>query len=160
MDGDAVRTAILKRTETGDAGTFGFLMADVGRSWVTGELPQREGIPGVSAIPPGAYLVEWAQSPRFGWCYHVRNVPGRSSILIHVGNFVGDTERGFKCDVLGCIVPGLELGELQGQRAVIHSKAACLAIEREFIRKPWELTIADATASAADHVCEAFKKTG
>lgn len=152
-----MNTALLKRTETGDEGTFGFLMADSGHSWVTGELPWRDldgngiGDPKTSCITTGVYICEWAKSPRFGWCYHVRNVSGRSEILIHAGNYVGDKLLGFRSDVLGCIVLGKDFAEDgNGQKIVVKSREALTAFENEFGRKPFELTIVEAFAPAAE----------
>lgn len=52
----------------------------------------------VSHIPEGVYEVVRHQSPGFGDCYLVKDVPGRSDILFHEGNFYRDT--------LGCILVG------------------------------------------------------
>jgi hypothetical protein len=51
-----------------------------------------------SCIPEGIYEVVKIDSPKRGKCFHVTNVPGRDSILIHKGNFTEDTQ--------GCILPG------------------------------------------------------
>ena len=55
-----------------------------------------------SCIPEGIYDVEKYISQTKGECFHVLNVPGRDSILIHKGNFAA----GKKIDTLGCILPG------------------------------------------------------
>ena len=41
------------------------------------------GDPQTSCITPGTYLCEWRESPKYGWCYEVTGVKGRSHILIH-----------------------------------------------------------------------------
>jgi hypothetical protein len=160
-----MRTALIKRTESSDEGTFGVFLADTGKFWVAGELPWVEGIPSISCIPVGTYSCEWAQSPRFGWCYHVRKVPGRNDILIHVGNFIGNFRKGLTTDVLGCILLGKDKGELKNamgamQMAVKQSAPAVLELEAEYRRQTFTLTISDATASAAELVSRAddFKK--
>ena len=56
----------------------------------------------VSCIPTGTYLVKRHVSPKFGQCFKIQDVKGRSDILIHSGNVVGDT--------LGCILVGLTSG--------------------------------------------------
>jgi hypothetical protein len=43
----------------------------------------------------------------------VLNVPGRTLILFHAGNRVGNTE--------GCILLGETIGKLSGNRAVLNS---------------------------------------
>ncbi len=53
------------------------------------------------------------ESPRFGYTYEVTAVPGRSHILLHPGNVVGDTQ--------GCILLGRHFGLLRGDRAVLNS---------------------------------------
>ena len=52
----------------------------------------------ISHIPEGVYEVVRHQSPKFGDCYLVKDVPNRSHILFHQGNFYRDT--------LGCILVG------------------------------------------------------
>ena len=56
----------------------------------------------VSCIPTGTYLVKRHNSPKFGQCFKIQDVKGRSDILIHSGNVVTDT--------LGCILVGLSSG--------------------------------------------------
>ena len=56
----------------------------------------------VSHIPEGVYDVVRHQSPKFGDCYLVKDVPNRSHILFHKGNYHRDT--------LGCILVGEYLG--------------------------------------------------
>ena len=50
--------------------------------------------------------IRWAVSPKFGPCYHVQEVNGRTDILIHPANLMGDTQRGFASQLLGCIALG------------------------------------------------------
>ena len=52
----------------------------------------------ISHIPKGSYEVVRHQSPKFGDCFLVKDVPNRSHILFHKGNFYRDT--------LGCILVG------------------------------------------------------
>ena len=58
----------------------------------------------VSCIPTGTYLVKRHVSPKFGQCFKIQDVKGRSDILIHSGNVVNDT--------LGCILVGLTSGSV------------------------------------------------
>lgn len=62
------------------------------------ELPYKSNIVSISSIPVGLYQVKKHISPKFGNCFKVLNVSGRSSILIHAGNFSTDTK--------GCILVG------------------------------------------------------
>lgn len=65
---------------------------------VTLELPDNGNQQFTSCIPEGVYEVIKIDSPKRGMCFHVTNVPGRDSILIHKGNYTEDTQ--------GCILPG------------------------------------------------------
>ena len=136
-----MRSATLTRDETSDQGTFGTLVTDSGFTCLTGELPWRDNHPKTSCIPPGAYEVEWGVSPSKGPCYHVRNVPDRSDILIHSANLCGDVDQGFVTQLLGCIAPGLAVGELQGQKAVLSSRPALQKLQEDLGEETFELTI-------------------
>ncbi len=115
----------LQRQRTSDHGTEGILhISHLNVSFFTLELPWRENRGNISCIPTGTYEVCMRKSPRFGLCYWVQNVENRSFILIHAGNFAGDTSKGLKSNVHGCILLGKKRGILAGQRAVITSKSA------------------------------------
>jgi hypothetical protein len=62
--------------------------------------------------------VEPYESPTRGRCFHVKDVPGRDSILIHAGNYNKDTK--------GCILPGIYYDDINddGLIDVAESKAA------------------------------------
>ena len=61
----------------------------------------------VSCIPEGDYDVIPHVSPKFGKCFWVQDVEGRSEILFHDKvNFVGSLNpRTGRSDILGCIIP-------------------------------------------------------
>lgn len=101
-----MRTVKIVRKESGDHGTFGVLTTDQGFTCLTGELPDHDNHPMTSCIPKGTYLVKWGHSPKYGECYHVQNVPGRSDVLIHPANLMGDKEKGYATQLLGCIALG------------------------------------------------------
>src|SRR5690554_544433 len=61
------------------------------------ELPWKNNARRISCIPTGRYEAIKHRSPRFGQSFWLLNVPNRSEILIHSGNFHTDT--------LGCILP-------------------------------------------------------
>lgn len=117
----------LYRFHSDDEGTLGLLMAEGLEICVMGELPWRDNRQDVSCIPVGTYTVDYlprSASGKYRDVYHVRNVPGRGGILIHPGNFTGDKARGYRTHSWGCLLPGSRLGRLQGQRAVLASRAA------------------------------------
>lgn len=74
----------------------------------------------VSRIPAGTFPVarRWSASRRCD-VFEVREVPGRSAILIHSGNTVEDTE--------GCILLGQQEGFLGRLPAVLGSRKAVAA---------------------------------
>lgn len=61
------------------------------RPWVNN---QKE----ISCIPKGEYRIKRQIKPKHGSCFEVMNVPNRTDILIHKGNFVWDSA--------GCIIFG------------------------------------------------------
>lgn len=141
----------LIRTSTGDQGTYGALIAP-GFFCHTLELPWRDNRPNVSCIPRGSYALEYVRTRRtFGgrrWLYWVKDVPGRSGILMHAGTFAGDTEQGLKSNVLGCIIQGMERGRLAGQRAVLRSREAVRGLIGAAEEGPARLRIFEAFGSA------------
>jgi hypothetical protein len=138
--------ATLSRGPSTDEGTFGRIVCANGPELHSLELPWRENKPQISSIPKGVYLCELVDSPKFGRVYEVRNVPGRSHILIHAANWAGDRAKGLHSDLLGCIAPGDSVGMLQPpngrmQRAVIGSKRALHDLMAWAGGEPFELTI-------------------
>ena len=117
------RIVNLCRMKRGDQGTRGILFAD-SFSCHTIELPWRDNTRIISCIPAGEYKVKLRKSPKYGQVYHVKEVPDRSYILIHSGNFAGDKHKGFRTNVAGCILLGARQGLLFGQWAVLNSRVA------------------------------------
>lgn len=137
-----MRVAYLTRTDTSTHGTFGFLSCPaVGFSCHTLELPWRENRVRISCIPKGEYIVNVRQSPKFGLVYHVQNVPGRSYILFHSGNYAGDRSKGLKTHSAGCILYGKGRGWLGGQKAVLNSRIAKSEFQRLMNNEPFKLII-------------------
>lgn len=75
-------------------------------SLFTLELPWKENKRRVSCIPEGEYEVIKHKSPKFKDCFWVQDVPNRSEILIHRGNYY--------TDILGCILTGYGLTDING----------------------------------------------
>lgn len=91
--------ATITRTWYDDKQTLGQL--DVGDlTLYTLELPWKDNARRVSCIPEGTYRVTRHNSRKFGNTFWVREVQGRSGILIHAGNFNYHT--------LGCVLVGLD----------------------------------------------------
>ena len=88
-------------------------------SCVTLELPWLDNQRNVSCIPEGIYTTSRHQSPNFGLCFHVQDVPGRSHILIHAGNYVGSINpKTGTPDTRGCILPGKAFADIDGDGVV------------------------------------------
>ncbi|NDV19236.1 hypothetical protein GO013_07360 [Pseudodesulfovibrio sp. JC047] len=107
-----MKVTIIRYDEDQD-GTFGVMLVD-GMPFASTLEPMDKGnAVNISCIPAGEYECGIVDSPRFGRTFEVNNVPGRSHILFHAGNVVGDTR--------GCILLGAHEGILHGDRAVLNS---------------------------------------
>lgn len=67
-----------------------------------------------SRIPGGDYICTPYSGTKFKDVYLVKDVPNRTAILFHVGNFERDTE--------GCILVGLGAGMMKSEPAVMQSQ--------------------------------------
>lgn len=69
-----------------------------------------------SCIPKGTYTVKKRYSAKFGNHLHITNVPNRSFILIHSGNY--------HRDILGCVLVGSDYKHLDkdGYIDIVNSK--------------------------------------
>lgn len=109
--------------QKGDMGTFSMLHINH-RRFPTVELNWRGNAQNVSCIPTGTYNLGWRRSGvveettggafKYGW--EVQGVPGRSYIMLHVGNHTGHLK--------GCIAPGVGLGYINDLWAVTDSMEA------------------------------------
>ena len=115
------RIVNLIRLRRSDQGTLGILLYEEFKCYSL-ELPWRENQRNISCIPPGEYITEIRLSPRFGKVYWLKEVPNRSWILTHSGNWAGDVNKGYKTHVNGCILLGQKRGLLEGQLAVLNSR--------------------------------------
>lgn len=99
-----------------DGGTNGLLTMGANSEPVcyTIELPWRNNEPNRSCIPEGTYVLKRRYSPKFRWHLEVKEVPGRSYILIHPANHAARELKGCIAPVLLLTGPGT--GE-QSQRA-------------------------------------------
>lgn len=71
------------------------------KEWHSLELAWKDNKYRVSCIPIGSYKAHAHKSPRFGQSFWIKDVPNRSEILIHKGNYY--------TDILGCILIGKKL---------------------------------------------------
>lgn len=117
-----MKTAYLLRMRTSDMGTEGMLITEDGFQCKTLELPWLDNQRSISCIPSGKYEVQIRISRKYGKVYWVRNVPNRSYILIHSGNFGGRIDKGYKSHIRGCILLGMKHGWLGEQKAILNSR--------------------------------------
>ena len=119
---------LIRYAKIGDLCVFGVLITDDG-VFSTLELPWRDNERNRSCIPPGEYscqYMEQSSSGKYRGCFHVKNVPGRSEILIHNGNLPEHTK--------GCIIIGKRVGYLTGIPAVLNSVSALRELGRSIPR--------------------------
>ncbi|HHF3043506.1 MULTISPECIES: DUF5675 family protein [Vibrio] len=75
-------------------------------------------------IKAGTYKLLSYSSPRYPNVYELQNVPGRSFILIHAGNYHQDT--------LGCLMPGKTWGKVAKSHYYVGSSK--LALKEIFLK--------------------------
>jgi hypothetical protein len=137
------RIVNLYRLRRGDQGTSGILFYNNFKCQ-TLELPWKDNKPNESCIPSGSYDVKIRLSPKYGQIYWVTEVPGRSFILIHSGNWAGDRGKGYKTHVNGCILLGKNRGLLQGQLAVLNSRITIKRFMLKLRLEPFTFNIYEA----------------
>ncbi len=98
------------------------------------ELPWKDNQPNVSCVPEGKYQVAKRNSPKFGHdTFEISNVPGRSNILIHPGNFTREIQ--------GCVLLGERFSDIDkdGITDVVDSRKAINQVKA--LADSFELTI-------------------
>lgn len=88
-----------------------------------------------SRIPAGTYTCKPYSGTKYKDVYILENVPDRSAILMHWGNFEKDTE--------GCILIGESAGMMQNQPAIMNSKVAFKMFSDLIGKNPFTLEIKD-----------------
>jgi hypothetical protein len=88
-------------------GTNGTLYLAGEKICCTIELPWKENQQRISCIPEGRYELKKRYTPRFGYHLLVRDVPGRSNILIHAFNNALEESKGCIATVSHCTGEGV-----------------------------------------------------
>jgi hypothetical protein len=157
MEGKTVKkyTAVLTREASDKEGMFGkFVLSDSNGSKLSLEsleLMWKNNQSKVSCIPPGNYTCKYTPTNKEirgqkNW-YLLSDTSPRTGILIHIGNYAGDTSQGIRADSNGCILLGKDRGELtpeetgKPQRAVLASTTACAELAAFTGREEFSLTI-------------------
>jgi hypothetical protein len=116
--------AIISRTYNSNE-TLGTLMVMEGERPMfqckTIELPDNGNQHNTSCIPEGEYKVMKVKRPNGDDAFLIIDVPNRSNILIHKGNYAA----GNHVDTLGCILPGKYFADINndGNLDVVESTA-------------------------------------
>ena len=132
----------IKRAKGDDQGTIGVLVVPLHSfRCFTNELPDRDNEHNYSRIPTGTYIAKLVHTEHYGDVYLLENVEDRSSVLMHCGNFAGDTKKNWKSDVRGCIEFGIKVVIISGQRAVINTRSARDAFQKTMNGQNFILTI-------------------
>jgi hypothetical protein len=144
IDKEKLTKVAIVRFDTGEQGTQGNLVCNEFEC-KTLELPWRNNIRSYSCIPPGEYICVPHKYRRRYKSFRLLDVPNRSFILIHHGNWSGDTKLGYRSNVEGCILLGSRFGNIYNQKAVLNSRNTI----RKFITimdwEPFLLKIIDLT---------------
>ena len=100
------------------------------------ERPWKNNQKNISCIPIGTYQVKYTFSSKFlKYTYEVLNVPNRSGIRIHSGNYFFDIE--------GCILLGDSYSDINkdGQKDVLNSRVTIKKFEDLMQKRPFTLKI-------------------
>ncbi|MFP5465149.1 MAG: DUF5675 family protein [Gammaproteobacteria bacterium] len=132
----------LQRMGSTPWGTFGTLRLPDGTAFPTVEPRWEYNAIGKSCIPAGVYLLAMRASPivrrtsggEFNSGWEVTGVLNRSLIMIHPGNWAGDSN--------GCILPGRAHTVINGVPGVSASRAAFKDLMQRLARQDqWTLSI-------------------
>jgi hypothetical protein len=74
------------------------------------KIPYQINARSVDCIPEGTYPTEKYYSPTKGLVFLLKNVPGRSEVEVHIGNYVA----GLDLDSEGCILVGKSFEDRNG----------------------------------------------
>lgn len=132
-----MKTIIITRKSDDGIQTLGEIVSTDGLfKRVTLERPYKNNQTNISCIPKGTYVVKWAfMWRRLTYHYLFQNVPGRSGIFIHAGNYW--------FDVLGCILLGTAFVDINydGKKDVINSAKTVKEFEAYMDYKDFNLVV-------------------
>lgn len=132
---NTMKTVIVKRETYESKQATGTLTVE-GFTCKTLERPDLNNQRNISCIPKGEYICKYTFSPKFmKYTYEVQNVPNRSSIRIHSGNYF--------FDIQGCILLGSALSDINkdGSKDVINSRITVNKLEQLLGKKDFKLII-------------------
>jgi hypothetical protein len=110
------------REKESSTATLGYMEINGKRLCYTLELPWRDNAGSISRIPSGTYQGFLRYDKTDKWRIQLKNVPGRSGIQIHVGNYPTEIE--------GCILVGTGIGN--GGTSLTGSREAYSLLKESF----------------------------
>ena len=133
----------LLRVGQSNRGTFGVIRHGHVPFVLTLERPWEDNATDISCIPAGRYRCRRIRSPQFGNTYEVCDVPNRTHILFHRGNFLHNTQ--------GCILIGEEFSGTAEKPFVASSERGFLEFIKYLDGAPeFELVIYDPPPTNAE----------
>lgn len=102
--------------------TMGYLVADGKAICYTLELPWKDNSNNISCIPTGTYKGILRYDKKDGWRIQLDNVPNRTGVQIHMGNYTTQIE--------GCVLVGTEAKV--DNCTVVNSAAAYAKLKEAF----------------------------
>lgn len=112
----------IERKHSSENCTMGYLIADGLVICYTLELPWEDNLNNISCIPVGTYNGMLRYDKNDGWRIQLENVPNRTGVQIHMGNYTKETK--------GCILVGV--GATIDNCTVQNSSAAYAKLKNAF----------------------------
>jgi len=106
---NALKVLTIKRIALNPDSVLGVILDETTPFALTLERPWLDNRPSISCIPKGEYTIKRVVKLKHGECFQVMDVPNRTDILIHKGNFVEDSE--------GCILIGEQFEDILSTKA-------------------------------------------
>lgn len=135
-----MRRVFIVRDRSTPQGTPGVLTAGMLRLY-TLEREWKDNAIGISCIPEGVYKCAPHSSPKFGACIEVKDVPGRTNILFHAGNWAAFPSTGHGPDTEGCILVGNAHDESPNHIMLLGSRDGFKRFMAEMGTDPFEVEI-------------------
>jgi hypothetical protein len=143
-----MKSLILKRFSSDPYRTLGHLsLIEDGQNSLrlaTLELPWKNNERSVSCIPQGDYILKPIIRPNKNWALEFQNVPNRTHVLIHKGNYTTDIE--------GCVLLGLGHDDINGDNITdVTGSGTAMAILERWCKGETEIPIRITGNMITDH---------
>lgn len=103
------------------------------------ELPWKDNQRNISCYPAGVYSVVKIKRPNGKWAFWVQNIPGRTAILFHAGNYAATKNP----DTEGCTLTGFRYDDINkdGEIDILDSNKALEMLLKIMPDEPFKLYI-------------------